>query len=433
MPALNRRKFLGVLASGTAYGPERPAARLVPVALGHAANSVNATIFCHPVASLGDVQYAAFYDPGGQVILARRKLGKPAWDIRRTGLRGNTKDAHNGISLGLDGAGRLHMAWDHHASPLKYVQSAEPGSLLLTEPLPLTGTRESRVTYPEFFRVARGGLLMLYRDGSSGRGDTILKRYDPVSRRWSAIAEPLITGEGERNAYTFQIAVDRRGAWHLAWCWRETPDVSSNHDLCYARSADEGRTWTSSSGAPLRLPVTAATAEYALRIPQGSDLINQCTIAVDSRGRPVIAAYWKPDGEPSAQYQVLWHDGGKWRAAQVGRRKGTFRLGGAGTRSIPISRPMVLCGRDGEVFVVFRDEERGNAVSVARCRDLRNPVWRIAEISTEPLDRWEPTCDRELWASRGVLHMLHQRVGQGDGEQSTEVVPQMVSILEWQP
>ena len=55
---------------------------------------------------------------------------------------------------------------------------------------------------------------------------------------------------------------------HLSWCWRETFDVATNHDLCYARSADGGNTWTRSDGTPYQIPINADTAEYALRIPQ---------------------------------------------------------------------------------------------------------------------------------------------------------------------
>jgi hypothetical protein len=73
---------------------------------------------------------------------------------------------------------------------------------------------------------------------------------------------------------------------HLAWNWRDTPDVATNHDLCYARSDDGGETWTTSAGAPLALPVTAATAEYAARIPRNRNLMNPPSIAADQDGRP---------------------------------------------------------------------------------------------------------------------------------------------------
>ena len=44
---------------------------------------------------------------------------------------------------------------------------------------------------------------------------------------------------------TGQACVDTKGTIHISWVWRESPDVASNHDLCYAKSAD-GITWVNS-------------------------------------------------------------------------------------------------------------------------------------------------------------------------------------------
>src|SRR5688572_18241275 len=104
--------------------------RLVPVAEGWAQNSINATIFRrNSIASHGGIQVVAFYDPAGRVVLARRRLESTAWDVQTTRYTGNVKDAHNSINVMFDGSGVLHMAWDHHASPLRYCRSGQAGSL----------------------------------------------------------------------------------------------------------------------------------------------------------------------------------------------------------------------------------------------------------------------------------------------------------------
>ena len=121
----------------------------------------------------------------------------------------------------------------------------------------MTGQREERVTYPQFYTLPGGDLLFVYRDGQSGRGDVLLNRYDVRRRAWRALQHPLIAGEGRRNAYVNQLAIDARGGWHLSWVWRESPDVASNHDVLYAYSPDEGRSWRTSSGAAYALPITA--------------------------------------------------------------------------------------------------------------------------------------------------------------------------------
>lgn len=89
--------------------------------------------------------------------------------------------------------------------------------------------------------MAQAQLLFAYRSGASGCGNLVLKRYDVAQRRWTSVQPSLIDGEGARNAY-WQLFVDALGIIHLSWVWRESWLVETNHDLCYARSADGERT-----------------------------------------------------------------------------------------------------------------------------------------------------------------------------------------------
>lgn len=411
--------------------------RLIPIAEGWARNQINAVIFRrNSVTTHGDTQYAAFYDAASQVVLARRKLSQSRWQIQRTPYQGKLTDAHNAISIAVDGAGFLHMAWNHHVSRLQYCRSLTAGSLELSPPMPMVADKEERVTYPEFYNLANGNLLFLYRDGASGNGNLILNQYDVKTARWTRLQDRLIDGEGERNAY-WQMATDAKGGIHISWVWRETPDVATNHDLCYARSSDGGRSWQKSTGETYQLPITAKTAEYVWRIPQGSELINQTSMCADADGRGFIATYWRPQGSAVPQYHLVYQDGAGWRVSQVSRRTTPFSLSGGGTRRIPISRPQVLIrsrGAKTEAFVIFRDSERGNRVSVARCADLQRGVWTVADIRQEAVGMWEPTYDTVLWSRQKKLHLLVQNVGQGQGdERLEEIAPQMVSILEWLP
>jgi hypothetical protein len=297
----------------------------------------------------------------------------------------------------------------------------------------MTGAREAEVTYPQFTLLPDGGLLFLYRDGSSGRGDVLLNRYDAAGRTWRAVAHPLIDGEGERNAYPNPLMIDARGGWHISWVWRETPDVATNHDLMYAFSPDEGRTWRSSSGRPYELPIRAEAAEVVWRVPQGSGLINQTSMAVSTAGRPLIATYWRPSGSEVPQYQLVWFDGRGWHASQIGQRQRPFRLEGQGTKRIPLARPLVLAGDDGAVYVVFRDEERGDGITVACSPDPARSAWQFRQLDERSLGQWEPTHDPALWARERTLHLFHQRVGQGDAETLEDLPAQPVSVLEWLP
>lgn len=66
----------------------------------------------------------------------------------------------------------------------------------------------------------------------------------------AAVQNNLIDGENERSAY-WQICVNKKGIY-LSWVWRESWDVSTNHDICYAFSADWGQTWKNPMGRTIR-------------------------------------------------------------------------------------------------------------------------------------------------------------------------------------
>ena len=419
-------------------------AKLVPIGPGYARTGVNAVIFRrNSVVTHREAQYAAYYDPEGRVVLAKRTLGSDQWRKRTTQYSGNVRDAHNSISIVVDGDGYLHMTWDHHGHPLRYCRSVEPGSLELSGKMNLEDApgdiakapRIWRVTYLEFYRMADGNLLLLFRHGASGRGNLVMYRYDRRSRRWALVHENLIDSQGQRNAY-WQACTDTRGTMHLSWCWREHGGVETNHDLCYARSTDGGKTWTHSNGTPYTIPINADTAEYALRIPQNSTMMNQTSMCADSNGRPYIVNYWADPGSDTPQYRMVYHDGKRWKVTQVGKMTTRFQLRGGGTKSVPLGPPMIVAdttGRTDKAYMIFRADERGGRLSMAICSDLSKPTWNICDLTDFSLDRWEPSYDTELWKRERKLHVYAQTVGQGDGERTTNREPTTVSILEWNP
>lgn len=407
-----------------------------PIAEGWARTKVNTTIFRHnAVCSFKDQQVAAFYDASGRVILASRHVGEKEWQIRPTEFRGRPADAHNGISIAFDGRGILHLAWDHHASPLRYARAKAPGSLDLSSPETMLGRQENRVTYPEFYNLPNGDLLFFYRDGASGSGNLVLNRLDARSGIWTRVHDNLIDGEGKRNAY-WQVATHADGAIHLSWVWRETPDVVTNHDIAYAKSTDGGQTWKNSSGNTLNLPIREQNAELAARIPQNSELANQTSMAVDHRGNPVIANYWRDRPGDVPQYRLVRFDGKKWVTIQVGERHLDFLRKGPGTKRSTVSRPLLLLDPapvKTRAIVLFRDAERGRKISAAICDDLENPVWKVTDITPESVGQSDPLVDIDLWRTRRQIHLFTQFVGQGDGETQESVAPQKVSIYQWVP
>lgn len=401
---------------------------------GWAGNSVNTVAFRqNALVSDGAHQYVAYYDQDGHVVLGKRLLGSSEWEVRRLDLTGDVRDAHNAISIMVDGAGVLHLAWNHHDVGLQYARGVAPGSLEMRRAA-MVGRDEDRVSYPQFFRMPDGGLLFFYRDGRSGQGNLVLNRYDPAGG-WQRAADKLIDGEGRRNAY-WQACVDGRGTIHVSWAWRESPDVASNHDMAYARSRDGGRTWEDSAGRPYALPITASSAEYAAHIPQGSELINQTSMAADGAGHPYIATYWRTSDSAVPQYRVLYHDGVAWRRLDLDFRTQAFSLSGGGTKAIPIARPQLLVSQGAGApsgVLVFRDRERGDKVSIVRIADFAARRWSVLDLDAGAVGAWEPLVDTEVWRSAGTVNLFVQAVTQADGEGLTAAPPSMVRVLAWQP
>ena len=119
------------------------------------------------------------------------KWGK-ALAVLRTQYKGHVKDAHNIISMMVDGDGYLHLSFDHHGHKLNYCRSIAPDTLVLGDKEPMIGNEEEDVTYPEFHLLADGGLLFVYRSGASGRGNMVMNRYDVIGSCMWTNQEPSI-------------------------------------------------------------------------------------------------------------------------------------------------------------------------------------------------------------------------------------------------
>lgn len=422
-------KLLALLLAGAAHAqtsdlPEK----------GWAQTSVNTVVFRgNSVVTAGSTQYVAYYNGDKKVVAAKRTLGTTTWQSLVTQYTGTVTDAHNSISIMVDDDGYLHVAWDMHAGRLRYCKSTAAGALTLGSETAMIGSLETETTYPQFLKLPDGDMLFLYRSGGSGNGNLVINKYSLKAKKWTRLFDKLIDGESARNAY-WEAHLDANGVIHLGWVWRETSDVATNHDICYARSNDGGSTWEKSTGAKYTIPITATTAEYALKIPQNSDLINQTSIYGDEKSRPYIASYWTQAGIP--QYQLVYNDGAGWKTSVVSNRKLDFSLSGVGTQKIPISRPQLMVdGRSDSVavYMVYRDTEQVSKVSLAQTLNLAKGKWSQSNLTSYSVDAWEPSFDTELWNRSHVLNLFVQRAGQASGEGAVNLAPQPVTILEWKP
>ncbi|MBE5322099.1 BNR repeat-containing protein [Pedobacter sp. MR2016-19] len=403
---------------------------------GWANNSVNTVIFRkNSLISFKGSQYAAYYDHEQNVVLAKRKIGSTHWTSVITPYKGDATDAHKSISIMIDGDGFLHIAWGQHNNNLNYARSASAGSLTLGKKEVMLSAKENKVSYPEFYKLANGDLLFFYRDGGSGNGNLMINHYSLKTRKWTPVQDGMIDGEGQRNAY-WQVAVDQVGTIHLSWVWRESPDVASNHDLCYAKSTDGGITWLKSTGEKYKLPITATNAEYTVKISQKSELINQTSMFADAKGKVFIAGYWRGANETGPQYHLVFKTDSSWKVSNLNFRKTMFSLSGTGTKRIPISRPQIIVWPNGKHYaagLLFRDAERGNKASIALNDHLGSENWIIKDLTKTSMGDWEPTYDTELWKTKGILSLFLQNVTQIDGEGKADQAPTKVQVLDWKP
>lgn len=416
----------------TAFAQGLPNVRRFPIGMAWANDAVNADVFrVSSVISGGGYQFACYYAPDAHVVVARRKLNDSHWDIAVQKFTGNVKDAHNDIVLGISSDGLVHISYDHHGAPLHYRVSSKPYDIHSFGPeIPMTGDTEHKVTYPQFIPAPgpNGTLYFFYRDGSSGNGNLCVNRYDTDTKSWSTIAHPLVDGENKCNPYWWRPAIAKDGTIHLAWCWRDTGDAATNHDICYVQSRDQGKIWIRSDGKPQEIPITQENAEVVLPIPHRSNLINQCSATVDSHGHPHLAQYFN-DATGNPQYFDIYFDGHHWHKVQVSHRKQKFSLSGGGSLAIPISRPEIAAASDGTMLIITRQAETGGGIRLYHS-DRSFQHWQTIDLINDDLGNWEPTYDLIRWRDHGILSLFVLPVEQANHERTTHFGPHMASIVE---
>lgn len=310
-------------------------------------------------------QYAAAYvqignpevDPDiRRVAVARRRLPDGEW--RRVWLNDYdqvTDDNHNTIALGVcPQDGTLHLSFDHHRSALRYRRSV-PG--LVTNPdgpsAPpwnessfgpiqdhLGGEMIDWVTYPRFLTTPSGELLFSYRQGRAQRvHDWHLHTYSGASGSWDHLGVMIsgmsVNGTPQQIAYPNPFSYGPDGRLHMTWCWRRQVDPPPsegegrlyNHDLMYAFSYNDGRTWRNNDNEVIAETGTDDPIDQASPgikvwdIPEGHGLINTEGQAVDSVGRVHVVMRDDLAGQTHAEYAHYVRPLNRvWRRIETGIR-----------------------------------------------------------------------------------------------------------------
>lgn len=408
-------------------------------------------------------QYTIYYvtpaatAPQAHVAVARRKLPDGAWQVIdltdsvfKNGVRKGTKepfDAHNTASIGIcPNDGTIHIAYDHHVNPLRYRRTAPrvathpeaakwDASIFAPERSDLIeGQPINSVSYPDFQRTPAGDLQLFMRRGGSGRGSWWVWTYDAITNAWTngwAYDDGFVgtyTGftppSHRRCAYPNGYTYGPDGKLHVTFVWREGGGSGANgvnHDICYAWSEDNGRSWKNNAGqvigdqnapgGPWRFSL-ASPGLTVIPASQWDSMINTQGQAVDSAGRIHVLMYRldhaksKPNpGGPvwrteDCSYFHSWRDEqGVWQETALPAVVGT--------------RPKLLFDKNDNAYALFTNGPTPGLRAIDRQLVLATATkagqwkdWKVATTVPGPFIN-EPLVDHDL-IQTGVLSVFMQ-------------------------
>lgn len=412
----------------------------VAVAEGLASHPVNGG---RCLVSDGRFQFLAFYDGDHCLTVAKRRLGESDWEFAKLPEKVGW-DTHNKITIFLDREGQLHLTGNMHGAPLCYYRTKTAGDIQSFEGVHTwAGVYEERVTYPNLLQMRDGSSHMMYRHGGSGNGMRLLVHYSEETRKWTGTGRSFISGMDRKptcNAYPFGgLHEDVAGTIHVAWCWRETPDVETNFDIAYAKSTDGGRTWTAWDGRELELPIHPENADVADRIPQRNGLMNGGTVVIDPEGVPYIG-YTRYGPEGNNQIFVATPQGERWRAVQVTDWKTRFWFEGRGTIPKYPPIPRLSFAADGKLEIRYSHAElkpRRGRILLSREELLS---MKPGEYTLAPREKTKTTVPNARAVNIGPLpngetHTMQQAVAPPNRDRRPENPrpPTTITIVETRP
>ena len=306
------------------------------------ARDMNAVIYAWSLTSYNNSIYTCYVNAKENVIVAKSTDSGKTW-TKTLVQSGNSEDAHNICAVGIDSNGYIHVSYDMHADPLNYNISTNPENISVFTNKTMTGTAETSVTYPQFYKSPINELYFLYR------GTVYIKKYNATSQTWSDFAAPLINGT--INVYWDTLVWDSNNNMHLSWGYRNASGSNANTNITnfnvsYAMYNATSAQWERTNGTAYTLPINKSVSETVVATTMFDGLANTNSLYVDSYNRPHIA--FIKDNVTTRSTEVFHsYYNGNWITTQV-TNYSTPR-----TKAWNLGRPQMIIDSNDTIYILF--------------------------------------------------------------------------------
>lgn len=328
--------ILGLLAVVSVYSQTASYTKTTVSSSCWSSNAVIATATQqNSIAIYENFVYVVYYNTDRYMCISRSdNYGLDGWHTvqlpHRYEKRNGVYDNHNTPNIAISPVDRrIHLSFDMHARNLRYIISEK--DIATTSNTNFTADKFSAtrdyiqsnkkaitsVTYPRFFMNEDSTLFFAWRgEGGSGNANSFLSKYDNDGY-WNAPIKFVsgktgtYNGSSSRCAY-FNDVQCKSGVIYMTWVWRETPDATTNHDLMFAYSEDEGKSWKNNDGDLLPLPMHLNSSGIKVAtIPTNTGLINHNGCAVDGSGNVHVVL------REGSTYKHYFRVGTTWKSSTI--------------------------------------------------------------------------------------------------------------------
>lgn len=336
---------------------------VLPVKFGNMYNYNSAAFIQNNVVKAGGYIFICGNAQGQRPYVFKKSINGGAWSyFDLTNVDGNplarstADDSHNAYCMTVTKDGYIIISGNMHVNPCRAVISSNPYDI--TAWAAITYTSSEQVTYPRLATTPGGKTRAFWREGNSQAGQYYSALFNDTTKAFESKVK-LIETDLTVNAYEQRIGIGLDNSIHLCWGNRvSSAAADGNYGLFYAKSADNGATWTNASGTiTYTLPLSESNCEKITDVALYTGYVNQNGGAVDRDGR-YHTCLWQNDPDGNIQIDHIWFDGASWHKEQVTKFNFSLNLSG-GLLDGSMSRPLIACTRYGKTYVFYRTNKGG--------------------------------------------------------------------------